>query len=547
MAPPVAVEIKADSDTSAIVIPDPLTIGNVAKSRTAAGKLIAGVAAPTHSSRFKANRHEHKPKAKRWDHHLSKESSSRQGNSLKNAAQYLSRPGLISLGGGLPSSEYFPFDSLTVKVPTPGSWSEAETRSNGTVLTSGKYDLYQDISAYDICTAFNYGQGSGSAQILRFITEHTEIVHQPPYADWGCTMTVGSTSALEMCLRMLTQRGDMIVSEDYTYSTGVEAAAPMGVKVAGVSMDEQGLLPTGLDEVLSGWDEVTRGAKKPTVLYTVPTGQNPTGATQGVERRKEIYKVAQKHDLIILEDEPYYFLQMQPYTGQGQPDAPPPKNREEFLKSLVPSLLSMDTDGRVMRLDSFSKVIAPGSRLGWVTASEQLVERFTKHADVSTQGSSGASQLILFKLLDEHWDHGGYLDWLMYIRLEYTKRRDVILGACEKHLPRDLVSWVPPAAGMFHWLKVDYKKHPHYAQKTLLDLEDEIFMTVIDHGALVMKGSYFYADASEQHDTMFFRTTFCAAPSDKIEEAIRRFGEAIRESFGVTEDGANGNGHAVDG
>ncbi|KAF2146858.1 uncharacterized protein K452DRAFT_283059 [Aplosporella prunicola CBS 121167] len=491
-----------------------------------------GVAAPSTSERFKSYGHAHKPMAKKWDHRFSAESASRKGNSLKQAAKFLSKPGIISLGGGLPSSEYFPFDSLDLTVPTVGKYSEAEVHAEGARLHAGKHDLAQDKSIFDIATAFNYGQGSGSAQLLRWVTEHTEIVHNPPYADWQCTLTVGSTSALDMALRMFTQPGDYILSEEYTFATAVETAAPLNVKVAGVKMDEQGMLPESLDDVLTNWDSAARGgARKPFLVYTVPSGQNPTGATQGTERRKAIYKVAQKHDLYILEDEPYYFLQMEPYAGPGAPAPAPPASHDEFLKTLVPSLLSMDTDGRVMRLDSFSKVVSPGSRVGWITASEQVVARYKKHADVSTQGPSGMSQLILFKLLDEHWGHPGYLEWLIHIRKEYTQRRDVILDACEKYLPKDVVSWKPPMAGMFHWLKIEWQKHPHAHEKSIPELEEEIFLASIDHGALVMRGSWFYAENDIAHDTMYFRATYAAAPFDKIQEAIRRFGEALRESF----------------
>jgi aromatic amino acid aminotransferase I / 2-aminoadipate transaminase len=389
-------------------------------------------------------------KADHRSEYLSIESASRAGNSLKQAAKYLSKPGLISLGGGLPSSEYFPFDSLSITTPTPPHFGEADVSVTGATLTAGKHDLAEDKGIFDIATAFNYGQGTGAAQLLRWVTEHTELVHNPPYADWSCTLSIGSTSALDMTLRMLSQPGDHIISEEYTFATAVETAEPMGVKVVGVSMDAEGLLPAALDEVLSNWDRQEHaGARKPFLLYTVPTGQNPTGATQSLERRREIYAVSQKHDLIIIEDEPYYFLQMQPYTGPGAPDAPLPKSHEEFLESVVPSYLSMDVDGRVLRMDSFSKIVTPGSRVGWITAPDQLVERYRRHADVSTQGPSGISQLVLFKLLDEHWGHEGFLDWLIHIRVEYTRRRDAILEACETYLPKDLVTWVPPMAGMF--------------------------------------------------------------------------------------------------
>jgi aromatic amino acid aminotransferase I len=251
--------------------------------------------------------------------------------------------------------------------------------------------------------------------------------------------------AWDATLRIFCERGDYILTEEYSFSSALETAAPLGIRIAGVKMDEQGLLPEALDDVLSNWDEKVRGAKKPHLLYTVPSGQNPTGATQGTERRKEVYKVAQKHDIYIVEDEPYYFLQMQPYKA----DVPPPANRQEFLKVLLPSFLRMDTDGRVLRLESFSKVLAPGTRTGWIVGSEQVVERFTRHFECSTQNPSGISQIALFKLLDEQWGHSGYLDWLLHLRLEYTRRRDSMLAACEKYLPTEVTSWIAPSAGMF--------------------------------------------------------------------------------------------------
>jgi aromatic amino acid aminotransferase I len=239
------------------------------------------------------------------------------------------------------------------------------------------------------------------------------------------------------------------LGEEYTFASAVETALPLGLKYVGIKMDDQGLIPESMDEILTNWDVKNRGARKPYLLYIIPSGQNPTGATQGTSRRGEIYRVAQKHDLYILEDEPYYFLQMQPYTGTNAPDVPPPSSNEEFLRSLVPTFLSMDIDGRVMRMDSFSKVIAPGTRIGWVTASEQIIERFVRTNECTVQNPSGLSQMVLFKMLDEHWGHGGYLQWLINLRMEYTSRRDVILAACEKYLPREIVSWNPPAAGMF--------------------------------------------------------------------------------------------------
>ncbi|KAI9784164.1 MAG: Aromatic/aminoadipate aminotransferase 1 [Geoglossum umbratile] len=535
MAPPMAVAIHPVSETTTIAPLDPLTVGGVAKRRNAAGRLNCGVAAMTCSDLFKGTAC-HKKKAKKWDHHMSRESLSREPSSLKGAASYLKIPGLISLGGGLPSSENFPIEHLDVKVPAVGRFSEAETKESGVILRAGKHDFAEGRSLYDLSIALNYGQGTGSAQLLRFVTEHTEIVHKPPYQDWRCALTVGSTSSLDMTYRLFTRPGDCILTEEYTFPTAVETAAPMGVRTIGIRMDEQGLIPSHMDEILSNWDQSKRQARRPILLYTVPSGQNPTGATQGLERRKELYKVAQKYDLYIIEDEPYYFLQMEPYTkGGGAPPAPPPATHEDFLKALVPSLLSMDIDGRVMRLDSFSKVIAPGSRVGWVTASEQIIECIIRHNEVSTQNPSGISQLIIWKLLDESWGHSGYMDWLVHLRKEYTKRRNVILKACEDHLPARITSYNPPAAGMFLWIKVNPAEHPDFGYKGLAAIENEIFQACIERGVLLSLGSWFCAERHAPHKDLFFRATFAAAESEQMGEAIRRFGEALRVIFRTSE------------
>lgn len=463
MAPPAAIQVEAVSDTQGVTLPDPTSSALPHKSNHIYFRDVKaprdhgpssqwGTAAPSSSSQFKSpySSETKKPRAKRWDTLLTEESLARKGSSLKNAATFLSKPGIISLGGGLPSSAYFPFAEMTATVPTVPGFTEEETMTNGTKIVAGKHDLAAGKSIFDIGTAFNYGQGTGSAQLLRWVTEHTELVHDPPYADWTCNMTIGSTSAFDMAMRMFVRKGEYILTEEYTFPTTIEATQPMGIKMVGVRMDEGGLIAEALDEVLSAWNPAERGgAAKPRVLYTVPTGQNPTGATMDTERRRKVYRICQKHDVFILEDEPYYFLQMPQYNSSVPSPDDSRTDHDSFLQALIPSFLSMDVDGRVMRMDSFSKVVAPGSRLGWITASEQLVERYKVHVDCSTQQPSGFSQLMLFKMLDEHWGHSGYLDWLKHIRTEYTRRRDVIVQACEKYLPRDIVSWVPPRAGMF--------------------------------------------------------------------------------------------------
>ncbi|PHH74637.1 hypothetical protein CDD83_4541 [Cordyceps sp. RAO-2017] len=508
-------------------------IDQVLARRAQAGKLVAGIAAASDSDMFKGPQ-TGKPMARRWDDHLTHESLERRPCSLKQAARHLKKPGLISLGSGLPSSQHFPFAQLAMKVPVAPRFSEQETLERGQTVTIGKYDMRDHGATYDLSIALNYGQATGSAQMMRFLTEHTEIVCNPPYADWRICQTIGSTGALEQALRMFCDkgRGDSVLTEQFSFSTALETIEPLGVKAFGCAIDDQGLLPNAMDDLLTNWDAQARGARKPHVLYTVPSGQNPTGATQGAQRRRDIYRIARKHDMFVLEDEPYYFLQMQPYAGRDQPDVPPPSTVDDFLSSLVPSYVSIDVDGRVLRLDSFSKVLVPGSRAGWVVGSEQIIERYQRHAEVASQGPAGFSQIILHKLLDETWGHEGYLRWLMNLRLEYTKKRNSLLAACEDHLPRDIVHWTPPAAGMFMWLTVDYSKHPDAGRRSMEEIEEEIFGSCIDSGVLVARGSWFLTEKDKPLPGLHFRTTFATASPEAMREAIMRFSKAIRDSFG---------------
>lgn len=329
-----------------------------------------------------------------WSCYLTEESAARRPSALKAAFEHLNIPGIISLGGGLPLPAYFPFHEVNVRVPRIGKWSEAETASEGTAISIVKY-AHSNTFCNEVCangyvnghsdeqervsivvreatmptvglsTTLQYGIGTGEANLLSFLKQHIQMVHNPPYEDWSITLTCGNTYSYYTCLRMLVERGDYIIMEEYAYSSAISACAPMGIKIVGIEMDAQGMTASGLDYVLSTWDISSRGGRKPRVIYLVPyvylkkpaddsTGQNPTGASMLLQRRKDIYRVCQKHNLIILEDEPYYFLQMDPYDGKPTPV--PDLSNTELLHSLVPSFMAMDVDGRVIRLDSFSKV-----------------------------------------------------------------------------------------------------------------------------------------------------------------------------------------------
>ncbi|KAJ5945726.1 hypothetical protein N7454_002565 [Penicillium verhagenii] len=468
-----------------------------------------------------------KPTAKRWDGIFSEEACRRQPSSIKAAARAAGEPGMISLGAGAPSAAYFPFKDINVTISN-GIYPSAEIEEPESIIHMAKYDFEAGISDFGLDVALNYGQGTGSAQMIRFVTEHTEsnpqLLHNPLYADWGCCLTVGSTSAWDSTLRMFCNKGDSILVESYAFASALETAWPLGINTLGVEMDEEGLVPKALDELLSEWNQLTRQARKPFLLYMVPTGQNPTGATQSLARRKAIYSIAQKHNLYIVEDEPYYYLQLPKYANQAA--------GTHQTDGLIPSYLSLDLDGRVLRMDSLSKVLAPGARMGWVTASQQVIEKFVRQNETSSQHPSGFSQAIIFKLLNHHWGHLGFFKWLEGIQKEYTWRRDIFVEACDRHLPKEFVNWTPTDAGMFQWIEIKWKLHPLYkCNNDHATIQRAIFDSAVKQKVFVTPGSCFWSNADVAEDRMFFRATYASASKEDLKEAARRFSAAIKNEF----------------
>ncbi|KAJ5139922.1 hypothetical protein N7448_003330 [Penicillium atrosanguineum] len=498
--------------------------GGIPKWRKDSTILFGQIEAKGDCGLFKSDKSSIKANAKRWDHFFSEEAQRRKPSSIKAAGRAASEPGMISLGAGAPSAAYFPFEAVHVNIANPPGFSGAPEGSES-ILHMAKYDFEPNSSEYSLDVALNYGQGSGAAQMLRFVTEHTELMHSPPYADWGCCMTVGSTSAWDSTLRMFCEKGDYIIVEKYTFASALETAWSLGINALPVGMDAQGLIPDALDKELSSWEESKRKARKPFLLYMVPTGQNPTGATQSLERRKAIYAVAQKHGLYIVEDEPYYYLQLPAFRAKE------PSGETQGC-GLVPSYLSLDVDGRVLRMDSLSKVLAPGSRTGWVTASQQVIEKFVRQNETSSQHPSGFSQVIIFKLLNHHWGHLGFFKWLENIRAEYMWRRDAFVQACVNFLPEGIAHFVPSEAGMFQWIEIDWKSHPLYKtgaghQK----IQQTIFDSAVQKKVFLVPGTCFWSASELPEDRMFFRATYASASQEDLVEAARRFGDALKDEF----------------
>jgi aromatic amino acid aminotransferase I / 2-aminoadipate transaminase len=220
---------------------------------------------------------------------------------------------------------------------------------------------------------------------------------------------------------------------------------------------------------------------------------------------------------------------MDPYTAEDATTPAVAQTSVQFISRLIPSFLSLDVDGRVIRLDSLSKILAPGIRLGFITASAQLIERLIRFIEITSQAPSGFSQSIAYQLLSQHWGHEGFFKWLMYMRSEYTKRRDVCCRAIDRYMPKEVMDYSVPVAGMFFWIRVTGRIHG----ATVKELAERIFEKCLDEKVLVVPGHVFKASPSHDEDEVFFRGTFAAVPLEKLEIGIQRLGKALRDVFDV--------------
>jgi len=242
-------------------------------------------------------------------------------------------------------------------------------------------------------------------------------------------------------------------------------------------------------------------------------------------RRQTIHDICQRHDLIIIEDDPYYALQLTPYqtpdTRESSTPAPTP----------IPTFLSLDTDGRVIRLDSFSKVIAPAVRLGWITASKQIIRVLVWHQQVTTQIPSGISQVIVAELFSQRgWGIQGWNEHLQYVRKEYEARRDKFLDCCTKYLDPRFVSYVEPMGGMFVWMHFPLlQTHANGGSGVTVE---HLFEQFIQNNVLLVPGHVFSASRfGDWNHAPYFRASFAYAAMDEIEEGLQRMGTVLKEVF----------------
>lgn len=603
--------------------------------------------------------------------HYSASTKARHASSIKKFYKYFQIPGIANLAGGLPNYNYFPFDTLEATAALPQRWTPtpndpvdppsgqlAET-SIGKQKRTQKHKQAQNVSSdvttssrivvpmssenqdvlrkIDLKTALQYGQAQGYPPLYSFLRQFTtENLHpNVPYKDGPeIVLTCGNTDGFAKTLEALTNvwseekspvgEKEGLLVEEFAYMNAIQAARPRGMNIVPVAIDDEGMCaqgPGGLLDVLENWD--TNRGKRPHLIYTVTIGQNPTSGVLSLTRRRAIYALCVKYDVIIVEDDPYWYLQYPSATAlsvkhrghpvsqdSARPGDPywsnyaptfggnkwhPPliANKEDwkssgydFLDSLVPSYLSVDYQGRVVRLDTFSKTVAPGCRLGWITTQPALAERILRITETSTQQPSGFVQSLIAELImgphNKHgrggggkdgqgWQMDGWVRWLEGLRGNYERRmqtmstileegksivkagrftksrsesksKSALEGPSEEEEEEwsiiekvQVFDFVWPMGGMFLWLKVNYEAHPlwhQYADKPGKLAEALwIHLTTEQYLILLAPGSIFAASEEVDRDQAwkYFRVCFAAVDEPEVEKSSRRLVAGVHD------------------
>jgi DNA-binding transcriptional MocR family regulator len=267
---------------------------------------------------------------------------------LKKLYKYYT-PEAVNFAGGVPMDSIFPIHSI--KIANESEEFEVN-RSNGSLM-------------------LNYHRGNGIPSLREWIQNHVAKVHNRQGQGFDTCMSVGSTDAFAKVLLLL--NGDTVIFDEFAYGAAVGASHALGRTNVGIKMDEEGMLP---DELRSQTKLAREKGLNPDIVYLVPESQNPTGRSMSQQRKKEIYEVCKELDLIIVEDDAYYYINF----GKEDEDVP-------GVKSLPKSIFSLDDEGRVLRLDSLSKFVAPGMRLGWIAGPEDFVTKYNLLQEMTSQVS----------------------------------------------------------------------------------------------------------------------------------------------------------------
>jgi 2-aminoadipate transaminase len=401
-----------------------------------------------------------------WEQRYAKRSQRIQGSAIRELLKVTEMPGTISLAGGLPASEIFPIPKLI--------------------------EVTQRILTRNGQQALQYGTTEGYTPLRELLAQQMRERGHDVTVD-NFLITSGSQQGLDLLAKILIDPGDPLLTESPTYMGALQACNPYEPRYVPVRSDDQGLVTDELEVALK---------QHPKFIYALPNFQNPTGISFTLERRQKLVEMAATYDVPIVEDDPYSQLR---FEGQPLPSLLDLENaRQQAISNGTQQLYQ----GNVVQLNTFSKVLTPGLRVGWIVGAAELIRKLVMAKQGADLHTATFNQMIAYEVARD-----GFLEeHVPLIRQTYRERRDAMLAALEEYFP-DNVTWTHPEGGMFLWIRL-----PEGIDAGALLQE------ALEYRIAFVPGTAFHPNGGGEN-TM--RLSFSAANPQQIEEGVHRLGRLL--------------------
>lgn len=385
-----------------------------------------------------------------------------KASTIRETLKIIQRSNVISLAGGMPDPATFPTEELS--------------------------EVVKQILAKNSARALQYSSTEGLPELREFLLNWLVEDNKKAELD-NIMITSGSQQGLDLVSKVLLDPGNIVIVELPSYLAALNAFRSYGGEMVGIPMDDEGMQIEILEETLA---QLKTEGKRVKFIYTISNFQNPTGVTMSLPRRKRILEIARKFKVFILEDNPYEKLR--------------------FEGEQLPSIYSLDNEGYVISLGTFSKILCPGLRLAWVLGDKEIIGKLVIMKQATDLCTAILNQLIAYEFCRQN-DIDKNIESNVQI---YRKKRDAMLEALNKYFPTE-ASWTKPEGGFFVFATL-----PEFIDT------DEMFLEAIEEKVAYVSGSPFFADGKGQN-TM--RLSFCYPSEKDIEEGIKRLGQVIKKKI----------------
>ena len=398
------------------------------------------------------------------DHLLSQPAKGMKRSAIREILKLLQKPGMISFAGGLPAAETFPVNDLK--------------------------NIAIEVLEKEGAFALQYGTTEGDPLLRKMLVDRLNRQGLNIGID-NIIITTGSQQALDLIARIFIDPGDHVLCGLPSYLGGINAFISYGARMKGIPLDDHGMKPEELEKAVIALKDLGRKIK---FIYIIPDFQNPAGITLPESRRLKIIEIAEKYDLLIVEDSPYREIR---FEGKSQQ-----------------LMYGLDTTGRVITLSTFSKIFAPGFRVGWVIGQPLILDKIVLAKQTADLCTSAFLQRILARYIEK-----GLLEVNLPKTIAlYRERRDLMLQCFSKYMP-DNVTWTKPEGGLFLFVTMPSGLNAN-----------SILKKAIDNNVAFVDGSTFFCN-DQGHNTM--RINFSYSGKEEIEAGVERLANVIKNELKV--------------